>query len=61
MDVKTRGSYVVLVKYGRRFHGMLSGSRFHLLPDEDHNYSRSYKSSIAIGADYFIRLLALGR
>lgn len=57
--VITGGSDVIVpVKYGRRFHGVLVGSSFHLLPEEDHNFSRSYKSSIAIGADYLIRVLS---
>ena len=57
--VITGGSDVIVpVKYGRRFHGVLVGSSFHLLPEEDHNFSRSYKSSIAIGADYLVRVLS---
>jgi len=57
--VITGGSDVVVpVKYGRRFHGVLVGSSFHLLPEEDHNFGHDYKSSIAIGADYLVRILA---
>ena len=50
--------FIVPVKYGRRFHGVLAGSSFHLLPEEDHNFGRDYKSSIAIGADYLVRVLS---
>ena len=49
---------IVPVKYGRRFHGVLVGSSFHLLPEEDHNFSRNCRSSIAIGADYLVRVLS---
>ena len=58
--VITGGSDVVVpVKYGRRFHGVLVGSSFHLLPEEDHNFGHDYKSSIAIGADYLVRVLSV--
>ena len=57
--VVTGGSDVIVpVKYGRRFHGVLVGSSFHLLPEEDHNFSRNCRSSIAIGADYLVRVLS---
>ena len=48
---------VVPVRYGKRFHGVLVGSSFHLLPEEDHNFGHDYKSSIAIGANYLVRVL----
>ena len=49
---------VVPVRYGKRFHGVLAGSTFHLLPDEDHNFGHDFTSSVAIGADYFTRVLS---
>jgi alpha/beta superfamily hydrolase len=49
---------IVPVKYGRRFHGVLVGSSFHMLPEEGHNFSRNCRSSIAIGADYLVRVLS---
>ena len=48
---------IVPVKYGERFHAVLVGSSFHLLPEEDHNFGHNYRSSIAIGAKYFIHVL----
>lgn len=49
---------VVRVRYGKRFHGVLVGSSFHLLPEEDHNFGHDYKSAVAIGANYLVRILA---
>ena len=49
---------VVPVRYGKRFHGVLAGSTFHLLPEEDHNFGHDFKGSVAIGAEYFLRVLA---
>ena len=49
---------VVPVRYGKRFHGVLVGSTFHLLPDEDHNFGHDHAASVAIGAEYFIRVLS---
>ncbi len=49
---------IVPVRYGKRFHAVLVGSSFHLLPEEDHNFGHDYKSSIAIGAEYLVRVLS---
>lgn len=47
---------IVPVRYGRRFHGVLLGSCFHLIPEEDHNFGHNHKASVAIGAKYFLQL-----
>lgn len=47
---------IVPVKYGRRFHGVLAGSTFHVFPNEDHGCGTE---SAAVGAAYLIRVLSL--
>ena len=49
---------VVPVKYGKRFHAVLPGSSFNLIQEEDHNFGHDHKSAVAIGAEYFIRVLS---
>lgn len=44
---------VVPVKYGKRFHGVLAGSSFHLMPKEDHNFGHDKKTVVAVAVKYF--------